>query len=98
MTQEKCHVPSGLMHRKVVTSQETGGQQYPVAEQSAPSTLGPALHWSDGADNVAEGDARVSGTDGTTYAGGAAALETVAALAEADRKGAGSMLPRETVL
>ena len=34
------HVPSGLMHLKVVTSQERGSQQCCVAVQSAPSVLG----------------------------------------------------------
>ena len=34
------HVPSGLMHVKVVESQEYGRQHCCVAEQSAPSVLG----------------------------------------------------------
>ena len=33
------------MHFSVVVSHETGAQQACVAEQSAPSTLGPAVHW-----------------------------------------------------
>lgn len=34
------HIPSGLMHVKVVESQEYGRQHCCVAEQSAPSVLG----------------------------------------------------------
>lgn len=71
------------MHLRVVTSQEAGGQQYPVAEQSAPNTLGPAVHWSLGVLRVADGDERLSVT-------GEAAWDSSGAW----EVGLGAMLPK----
>lgn len=84
--------PSGLMHISVVESHETGAQQWPVAEQSAPRVLGPAVHTSDGAESVAEGDPAGAGSDGVTDAWICPSEAWLTG-----EEGLGSMLPREKV-
>lgn len=58
-------LPSTEMHLRVVTSHDAGGQQYPVAEQSAPIAVGPAVHWSFGAESDWEGFALAFGSETT---------------------------------
>jgi len=58
-------VSSTEMHLRVVTSHDAGGQQYPVAEQSAPIAVGPAVHWSFGAESDWEGFALAFGSETT---------------------------------